>query len=260
MITPGKDIPSPSGRLGILLPGLGAVATTFIAGVMAIRRGLAEPIGSLTQMGTIRLGKRTDNRTPRIADFVPLAGLDDLVFAAWDIFPDDAYEAAHKAGVLEPELLRSLAPDLHAIRPMSAVFSHDYVLRLDGDHVKRGADKWELAEQLGADIERFRRESRCDRLVMIWCASTEVYREPTAVHASLDSFERGLRESHPDIAPSMIYAYAALKAGVPFANGAPNLTGDIPALLDLTERRRVPVAGKDFKTGQTLIKTILAPG
>lgn len=248
------------GPLGVLLVGLGAVSTTFIAGVHAVRQGLAEPIGSLTQMGTIRLGKRTENRAPAIKDFVPLASLDDLVFGAWDIFPDTAYDAALHAGVLDRSLLLQLQSDLAELAPMKAVFDQRYVRRLSGTHVKQGATKIDLAEQLMADIARFRREYRCARLVMIWAASTEVYLEPSAVHADLPAFEEGLRTNHPDIAPSMIYAYAALKSGVPFANGAPNLTVDIPALTQLAMEQGVPVCGKDFKTGQTLLKTIIAPG
>ncbi len=260
MTTPTREIQPASGRLGILLPGLGAVATTFIAGVLAVRRGLARPIGSLTQLGTIRLGKRTENRTPRISEFVPLAPLDNLAFAAWDIFPDDAYESAKKAGVLEARTLEILEPELRAIQPLPAVFDPNYVRRLHGTHVKTGGNKADLAEQLSADIETFRRREKVERMVMVWCGSTEAYREASAVHESLESFERGLRDNHADISPSMIYAYAALRAGIPFANGAPNLTVDIPALRGLARHRGAPIAGKDFKTGQTLLKTILAPG
>jgi len=248
------------GTLGILLVGLGAVSTTFVAGVEAVRKGLAEPIGSLTQMGTIRLGKRTDNRTPAIRDFVPLASLESLTFGAWDIFPENAYEAALHAGVLDRSLLQQLKPDLAELSPMPAVFEQNYVKRLEGTHKKQGATKMDLAEQIMADIETFRRDNRCSRLVMVWAASTEIFAEPTAIHRDLASFEQGLRTNDPDIAPSMIYAYAALKSGVPFANGAPNLTVDIPALMDLAVERSLPVCGKDFKTGQTLLKTILAPG
>jgi myo-inositol-1-phosphate synthase len=249
-----------TGRLGILLVGLGAVSTTFVAGVEAVRRGLAEPIGSLTQMGTIRLGKRTENRAPAIRDFVPLANLDDLVFGAWDIFPENAYEAALHAGVLDRSLLTQLRADLAEIGPMPAVFDQYYVKRLNGTHVKHGPTKMDLAEQLMRDIATFKREQGCDRLVMVWAASTEIFMEPTPTHQDLATFEEGLRNNHPDIAPSMIYAYAALKSGVPFANGAPNLTVDIPALTELAMQQGVPVCGKDFKTGQTLLKTILAPG
>jgi myo-inositol-1-phosphate synthase len=261
MIEKGVKIAEPTGTLGVLLVGLGAVSTTFIAGVYAIRRGIGKPIGSLTQMGTIRLGKRTEGRVPKIKDFVPLARLEDLVFGAWDIFEDDAYEAALHAGVLEKELLALLEPELREITPMAAVFDPAYVRRLNGPNVKTGRTKAELAEQLIEDIETFRARHRCARLVMIWCGSTEVYMEPKPeVHGSLDAFERGLRENSPHIAPSMIYAYAALRCRVPFANGAPNLTVDIPALIELAHRNNVPIAGKDLKTGQTLLKTIIAPG
>jgi myo-inositol-1-phosphate synthase len=254
------SIEEPKGKLGVLLVGLGAVSTTFIAGVEAINKGLAEPIGSLTQMGTIRLGKRTDNRVPKIKDFVPLASLNDLVFGAWDIFEEDAYESALHAGVLERELVNQLKPELQAVKPMKAVFDQHYVKRLNGAHVKQGANKMELAEQLIEDIEGFKRANECDRVVMVWCASTEVFMQSGPEHEDLASFERALRENSPAIAPSMIYAYAALRAGVPFANGAPNLTVDIPALTRLAIDRGLPVCGKDFKTGQTLMKTILAPG
>ena len=256
----GVGIAPAKGRLGVLLVGLGAVSTTFIAGVEAVKRGLAEPIGSLTQMGTIRLGKRTENRVPLIKEFVPLADLDDLVFGAWDIFPDSAYEAAMTAGVLEKELLAQLKPQLQKIKPMKAVFDQSYVKRLNGTNVKEGANKLELAEQLIEEIAEFKRRNKCSRLVMVWAASTEVFMKPHAVHKSLKSFEQAMRDNHRGVAPSMIYAYAALKSGVPFANGAPNLTVDTPALMELAAQQGVPVCGKDFKTGQTLMKTILAPG
>jgi myo-inositol-1-phosphate synthase len=248
------------GKLGILIPGVGAVATTFIAGVEAVRKGIAEPIGSLTQLSTIRLGKRTDGRTPKIKDFVPLAGLNDMVFGGWDIFEDNAYEAALKASVLEKQLLERVKEPLWAIKPMKAVFDHDYVRRLDGPNLKKGKNKMELAEALVADIEQFRKANNCSRLVMIWCGSTEVFHRPAQVHASLGSFEAGLAANDPEIAPSQIYAYAAIKAGVPYANGAPNLTHDIPALLDMARERQVPICGKDFKTGQTFMKTLVSPG
>jgi myo-inositol-1-phosphate synthase len=260
MIEKGAPIAEPEGKLGVLLVGLGAVTTTFIAGVEAIRKGLAKPIGSLTQMGTIRLGKRTEGRSPMIKDFVPLAKLDDLAFGTWDIFNENAYEAALHAGVLEKELLLQLKPQLQRIKPMPAVFDQAYVKRLSGTHVKKGKTKMELAEQVMEDIHDFKRRNRCSRLVMIWCASTEVFLKLHPVHRSLEKFEQALRENHPAVAPSMIYAYAALKSGVPFANGAPNLTVDIPALIKLAEQQKVPIAGKDFKTGQTLMKTIIAPG
>lgn len=253
-------IAKPGGKLGILVPGMGAVATTFIASVEAVRRGLALPIGSLTQMGTIRLGKRTEKRTPRIKDFVPLASLDDLVFAGWDVFPDTCYEAAIKAGVLERSLLDSVKDFLEEIRPMPAVFEQKFVKNLHGPNVKKGKTKLDLAEQVMDDIRRFKEATGASRLVMIWCGSTEVFLKPSAIHQSLSAFEKGLRQNSSEIAPSMIYAYAALKMGVPFANGAPNLTVDIPAMLELARRQQLPVCGKDFKTGQTLMKTIIAPG
>ena len=256
----GAEIAPAKGKLGVLLVGLGAVSTTFIAGVEAIKEGLAEPIGSLTQMGTIRLGRRTDNRVPKIKNFVPLADLNQLVFGAWDIFPDSAYEAAMHAGVLEKDLLAKLKKPLQKIKPMRAVFDQSYVKRLSGVNVKQGKNKLELAKQLIDDIAEFKRKHKCDRLVMIWAASTEVFMKQHAVHRNLDTFEKAMRENHKAIAPSMVYAYAALKSGIPFANGAPNLTVDIPALMDLANKQGVAVCGKDFKTGQTLMKTILAPG
>jgi myo-inositol-1-phosphate synthase len=259
-VTKGAEIAPAKGKLGVLLVGLGAVSTTFIAGVEAIKLGLAEPIGSLTQMGTIRLGKRTDNRVPKIKDFLPLAGLKDLVFGAWDIFPDSAFEAATHAGVLEKELLGKLRKPLQKIKPMKAVFDQTYVKRLTGTNVKKGKNKLQLAQQLIEDISDFKRKNKCDRLVMIWAASTEIFLKPHAVHRNLKTFEQAMRENHKAIAPSMVYAYAALKSGVPFANGAPNLTVDLPALMDLANEQGVAVCGKDFKTGQTLMKTILAPG
>ena len=254
------EIEAPQGRLGVLLVGLGAVSTTFIAGVEAIKRRLAEPIGSLTQMGTIRLGKRTENRVPLVRDFVPLASINDLVFGAWDIFEEDAYEAALHAGVLERDLVNQLKSELQSVKPMKAVFDQYYVKRLNGTHVKQGANKLELAQQLMEDIESFKRAKGCDRVVMVWCASTEVFMQAGSEHETLESFERAMRENSIVIAPSMIYAYAALKSGVPFANGAPNLTADVPALTKLAMDQNLPVCGKDFKTGQTLMKTIIAPG
>ena len=256
----GTEIPPAKGKLGVLLVGLGAVSTTFIAGVEAIKRGLAEPIGSVTQMGAIRLGKRTENRNPKINEFVPLAKLEDLVFGAWDIFPDSAYDAAMHAGVLEKEILTQLKTPLQKIKPMKAVFDQNYVKRLSGDNVKQGKNKLDLANQLIEEIAEFKKKNRCDRLVMVWAASTEIFLKTHAVHKTLKSFEQAMRDNHKSIAPSMIYAYAALKSGVPFANGAPNLTVDIPALAQLADDENVPVCGKDFKTGQTLMKTILAPG
>ncbi|MDT7690084.1 MAG: myo-inositol-phosphate synthase [Acidobacteriota bacterium] len=256
----GFEIAPAKGKLGVLLVGLGAVSTTFIAGVEAIKRGLAEPVGSLTQMGAIRLGRRTENRNPLIKDFVPLASLNDIVFGAWDIFPDSAYEAALTAGVLEKELLTQLKPQLQKLKPMKAVFDQHYVKRLNGTNVKEGANKFELAEQLIEDMAEFKRKNKCSRLVIVWAASTEIFLKTHAVHKTLKSFEQAMRDNHKAIAPSMVYAYAALKSGVPFANGAPNLTVDVPALVELANTNGVPVCGKDFKTGQTLMKTILAPG
>ncbi len=254
------DVAPPRGRLGVLLVGLGAVSTTFIAGVHAIRRGLAAPTGSLTQLGTIRLGKRTEGRSPPIKDFVPLAGLDDLVFGGWDIFEDNGYEAARKAQVIQPDLLERVRPDMEAITPMPAVFDRHYVKKLDGPNVKSGGSKRELAEQVVADIRRFRAEHQLDRLVMIWCGSTEIFLEETPAHASLEALERGLESSDPAIPSSMIYAYAAIREGIPYANAAPNLSADIPALEELAQTTGAPLAGKDLKTGQTLMKTMIAPG
>ncbi len=248
------------GKLGILIPGIGAVSTTFMAGVEAVKRGLGEPIGSLTQLGTVRLGKRTEGRTPRIQDFVPLARMEDLVFGGWDIFEDTAYESAVNAKVLEPALLEKVRQPLEAIQPMKAVFDQNYVKRIHGPNVKTGGSKMDQAEMLVEDVRQFQESSGAARLVMIWCASTEVFHKPGAVHQTLKDFECGLQKNDPDIAPSQIYAYAALKSGVPFANGAPNLTTDTPALLELARAHQVPVCGKDFKTGQTFMKTLLAPG
>ncbi|MBI3952285.1 MAG: inositol-3-phosphate synthase [Acidobacteria bacterium] len=260
MIEKGVKIEEPKGKLGVLLVGLGAVSTTFIAGVEAIRRGLGQPVGSLTQMGTLRLGKRTEGRVPRIKDFVPLAELDDLVFGAWDIFEDDAYEAASKAGVLEKNLLSQLEAPLRRIKPMKAVFDQNYVKRLSGTNIKTGANRYELAQQLIQQISEFKMKNECQRLVMIWAASTEIYLTPDSAHQSIEAFERAMKENSPSIAPSMVYAYAAIKSGIPFANGAPNLTLDIPALIELAAETETAIAGKDFKTGQTLMKTIIAPG
>lgn len=254
------DITPAQGKLGILLPGMGAVATTFIAGVYAVRKGLAKPVGSLCEMGTIRLGKRTDNNVPKIRDYVSLATLDDLVFGGWDLFDNNCYEAALEAGVLDRQLVESLKDELSAIRPMSAVFDQSYVKRLRGEYVKSGSSKMDLAEQLMEDIKRFQADNGCDRLVAVWCGSTEVYREPTKVHETLKAFEEGLRNSDDEIAPSQIYAYACLKLGIPYSNGAPNMSVDIGAIRELAREMRTPIAGKDFKTGQTLMKTILAPG
>ena len=254
------DIRPATGKLGILTPGMGAVATTFMAGVEAIRKGISKPIGSLTQMGTIRLGKRTDARTPLINEFVPLTKLDDIVFGGWDLFPDDAYQAAAKAGVLSKEHLGQLKDFLSTIKPMKAVWEQAYVKKLTATHFKTGKNKADLAAQVMDDIKEFKKKNNCDRLVMVWCGSTEVFRNLAPCHATLATFEKGLAESDPEISPSQIYAYAALKLGVPYANGAPNLTVDTPALMELAKQNNVPIGGKDFKTGQTLMKTILAPG
>ena len=259
-MTPPLQIAPARGKLGVLLVGLGAVSTTTIAGVSAIRRGLALPIGSLTQMGTIRLGKRTEGRVPRIKDFVPLADLNDIVFGGWDIFEEDCYAAARTAGVLEPVQLEQVRDELEAVRPMPAVFDRRYVKRLDGPNVKKGRNKRDLAEQVVADIRAFKQTHQCDRLVMVWCGSTEVYMKETAAHATTASFEQALEANDDAIPSSMVYAYAAIREGIPFANAAPNLTADIPAMLQLAARTQAPLAGNDMKTGQTLIKTIIAPG
>src|SRR6267154_5783417 len=241
-----------------MLVGLGAVSTTFIAGVENVRRGSALPIGSLSQMATIRLGKRTDNRTPKIKDFVPIADLKNLVFGAWDPIPDDAYTAAVKAGVLDRhEHLEPIKEFLQGIKPIPAAFDQYYVKRLQGTNVKQGKTKRDLAEQVRNDIRTFRKT--VDRVVIVWCASTEVFITPGLVHQTLAAFEKGMEQNDPAIAPSMLYGYAALMENVPFANGAPNLTVDIPALEKLALERKVPIGGKDFKTGQTMMKTVLAP-
>jgi myo-inositol-1-phosphate synthase len=256
----GRDIAPAKGTLGVMLVGLGAVSTTFIAGVENVRRGTGLPIGSLSQMGTIRLGKRTDKRSPKIKEFVPIADLKDLVFAAWDPIPDDAYTAAVKAGVLDRhEHLEPIKDFLQSIKPLPAAFDQYYVKRLHGTNVKRGKTKRELAEQLREDIRAFRKTAGVSRVVIVWCASTEVFITPGLVHQSLATFEQAMEQNDPAIAPSMLYAYAALMENVPFANGAPNLTVDVPALERLAEERKVPIGGKDFKTGQTMMKTVLAP-
>ena len=259
MKNPEKIAPI-TGKLGVLLVGMGAVSTTTIAGVIAIRRGLAKPIGSLTQMGTIRLGKRTEGRSPLIKDFVPLASLDDIVFGGWDIFEDNAYEAAKTAGVLDKDLLEQIRPELEAIKPMPAVFDRHYVKRLDGPNVKKGKNKKDLANQLIEDMRRFKQQNGCERLVMVWCGSTEIYLTESPVHASLAAFEKGLEASDDAIPSSMIYTYAALMEGIPYANAAPNLSADVPAMLELAAKNGSPVCGKDLKTGQTWMKTIIAPG
>ena len=247
------------GKLGILIPGLGAVATTLIAGVMAVRKEIAQPVGALTQMGNIRLNRPTNNY-PKIKDFVPLADINELEFGGWDVYEANVFEAALHAKVLEPMLLHAVKEELQAIVPMKAAFDKHYAKNLDGTHVKEFTTKLDLAEQVRVDIRNFKAERGCSRLVMVWCGSTEIYHEPSDTHRTLASFEEGLRQNAANIAPSMIYAYAALKEGVPYVNGAPNLTVDVPALLELAALNGVPVAGKDFKTGQTLMKTIVAPG
>jgi len=255
-----KSIAPATGRLGILTPGLGAVATTFMAGVESIRRGHSKPIGSLTQMATIRLGKRTDKRAPLIKEFVPLAKLDDIVFGAWDPIPDDALTAAKKAGVLEDRDIDPIADFLRNIKPMPAVFDNKYVTRIHGTNVKKGKTKRDLAEQLRQDMRDFKSKNKCDRIVIVWCASTEIFIKPGPQHATIEQFEKAMEKNDDAIAPSMLYAYAAIMEGIPFANGAPNLCVDTPALIKLAQDRGVPISGKDFKTGQTWMKTIIAPG
>ncbi len=254
------EIAPATGKLGILLVGLGAVSTTTIAGVFAIRKGLARPIGSLTQMGHIRLGKRTEGRSPKIKEIVPLTDLDNVVFGGWDIFAENSYEAARTAGVLEPSLLDQIKPELEAIKPMSAVFDQRYVKRLDGPNVKKGKNKKDLAEQLRADIRNFKQQHGLDRMVMVWCGSTEVFMKESPAHQTIESFEKALEENDPAIPSSMVYTYAALMEGVPYANGAPNLSVDIPAMMALAQQKKLPIVGKDFKTGQTWMKTVIAPG
>ena len=255
-----ETVKKPEGKLAILLPGLGAVSTTLIAGVLLARRGLAAPVGSLTQTGTLRLGKRTDNRTPRIKDFAPLAALDDIVFGSWDLFPDNALESAVHAEVLESKHIDPIKDELAAIKPMKAAFYPEYVKRLNGTHVKTGANKAEIVEQLREDIRNFIKTSGASRAVCVWCGSTEIFLEPSEAHQSIKAFEQGLLDNDPSIPNSMLYAWACLKEGVPYANGAPNLTVDIPAMLELARETQTPVCGKDFKTGQTFMKTLLAPG
>ena len=253
-------IAPPKGKLGVLTVGMGAVATTFMAGVDLVRRKKAQPVGSLTQMGTIRLGKRTDGRSPSIQDFVPLEKLENIVFGGWDIFPDTAYEAAKNAAVLGPDHLAEVKKFLSKIRPMKAAFDQNYVKKLSGTHVKRGRTKYDLALQIKDDIKNFQKKTRVSRTVVIWCGSTEIFLKPHAVYATPETFVAAMKANHAAIAPSMLYAWAAITSGVPFANGAPNLTVDVPALTELARQHGVPICGKDFKTGQTLMKTILAPG
>ena len=254
------NIAPPEGKLGVLLPGMGAVSTTFIAGVEAVKKGNAAPIGSLTQIGHVRLGKRTEDRNPLIKELVPLTDISNLVYGGWDIYEDNCYDAAVNAGVLQSDLLDQVKAEMQAVTPMPAVFEHRYVTRIDGPNIKKGANKMELAEALIDDIRNFKERTGAERAVMVWCGSTEIFQKPSEVHQSPAAFERGLAENDPEIAPSQIYAYAALKSGVPFANGAPNLTVDTPALITLAKAEGVPIAGKDYKTGQTFIKTLLAPG
>ena len=249
-----------AGKLGVLLPGLGAVSTTFIAGVLAIRKGLAKPIGSLTQMNHIRLGRRDEARNPLIKELIPLVDLDNLYFGAWDIFEDNAYESALNAGVLEKKLLDQVKDELSAIKPMQAVFNRKYVKKLDGPHVKKAANWYEYFEMIRRDIRDFKAKNKLDRLVMVWTGSTEIFLTRSAIHQTKAAFEKAMKENHPDIAPSMIYAWAAIAEGIPYANGAPNLSADFPAAYEFADEMRVPLTGKDFKTGQTLMKTILAPG
>ena len=258
--TPSPTVAVPEGKLGVLMPGLGAVATTFMGGVELVKKGLTKPIGSLTQMGHIRLGKRTDGSNPLINGLVPLAQLDDLVFGGWDIYDRDCYEAASDAAVIEKPMIESVRGELSAVRAMPAVFENRFVTRITGPNVKSATNKMHSAEALMRDIETFKRENGLSRVVMIWCGSTEIYQSAGACHQSLEAFEKGLLQDDPEIAPSQIYAYAALKSGVPFANGAPNLTLDFPAMMELAKREGVPICGKDYKTGQTFMKTLIAPG
>src|SRR5246500_3511340 len=255
-----SDLQPAKGKLGVLIPGMGAVAATFVAGVEASRKSIAKPIGSVTQMGTIRLGKRTEGRSPKIKEFVPLANLDDLVFTGWDIFEDNMFDAATNAGVLDRYLLEQIKPFLQKITPRKAVFDHNYVKKIDGPNVKKGKNKMDLAEQVREDIRQFKKSSGASRLITIWCGSTESFIQPTAVHQSVKALEKAFAQNDENIPPSMVYAYASLKEGVPFANGAPNLTVDVPAMHELSREHEAPICGKDFKTGQTLMKTILAPG
>lgn len=253
-------IKSAEGKLGVLLPGLGAVATTLIAGVFAVNKGISKPIGSTTQMGTIRVGKRTSDNNPLIKDFIPLADIKNIVFGGWDLFEDNVYQSAVNAGVLDRYTLEQLKPELESIKPMKAVFDKKYVTKIDGPNVKKAATKMELADQLRQDIRDFKTKNNCDRLVMVWTGSTEIYIQESEVHQTIEKLEEGLRNNDENIPSSMIYAYAAIKEGVPYANGAPNLSADIPALVNLAKQNGVPICGKDFKTGQTLMKTIVAPG
>ena len=254
------NVQSPSGKLGVLVVGVnGAVASTFIAGTYAVRKNLSQPVGSITQMATIRLGQRSENRFPKIKDVVPLAGLDQIVFGGWDIQDENVYQSIVRAEVLQQRDFEPLRAELEQLRPMKAVFDQNYVKRLQGTHVKTGATKWELMEQVRKDIRDFKEKNKCDRIVMIWCGSTEVFLPVGDIHKDLAKFEKAMKDNHADIAPSMIYAYAALSEKVPYINGAPNLTTDMPAMLEYADKQNVPVCGKDFKTGQTMMKTVLAP-
>ncbi|MGE5342687.1 MAG: inositol-3-phosphate synthase [Candidatus Omnitrophota bacterium] len=256
----GQDIRPATGKLGVLIPGIGAVTTTLLAGVFAARKGLARPLGSVTQMGKIRLGKRTEKKLVPVKELVPLAPIDDIVFGGWDIFTDTAYEAARKAQVLDPRHIEGVKEELDRIVPMTAVFDKNYVKKLDGENVKTGKNKMDLAEQVMKDIENFKAKHQVDRLIMCWAASTEAYHQTTTIHSNIEAFEAALKNNDPAVTPSQVYAYAALKMGVPYINGAPHLTTDCPAFLELAEKNHLPVCGKDFKTGQTLMKTIIAPG
>ena len=259
MIKRGNPIPSAKGKLGVLLPGMGAVTSTFIAGVELVKKGLGKPVGSLTQLQTIRLGKRYENRTPLIKDFVPLASLDQLVFGGWDFFTDDMFVAATKAGVLDAAQLAPVKKELEAIKPMAAIYDPAYIRNIKAANPKKGKTKWDLAQQVISDIESFKKKNGCDRIVMLWCGSTEILPNASPVHEDVEAFEEGLKNSAPEIPPSMIYAYAALKSGIAYGNGAPNLSADVPAMVELSELPGTPIMGKDFKTGQTLMKTTLAP-
>ncbi len=254
-----RKIEPAKGKLGVLLPGMGAVSTTFMAGVELVRKGESHPVGSLTQLGTIRLGKRTDGRSPHIKKFVPLGELNDLVFAGWDIYKDNAFESAANAGVLSLEDLAKVKPFLSGIKPMKAAFDPEYVKKLNGPNVKKGKNKYELALQIKEDIAKFRKTSKVSRLITCWCGSTEIFLKPEEVHSTPEKFVEAMKANHPAIAPSMLYAWASITSGVPFANGAPNLTVDIPAMQELALEHNVAICGKDFKTGQTLMKTVLAP-
>jgi myo-inositol-1-phosphate synthase len=249
-----------SGRLGILTPGMGAVSTTFMAGVMSAKKGFAKPIGSLTEMGYIRLGKRTEKRQSLIREFLPFARLEDIVFGGWDIYQDNAFEAASKAKVLEKEHLEQVKDELSKVKPMSAVFDTAFVKNISGPNIKTGKNKFDLAEQLRQDIRDFKKNNNCERIVMVWCGSTEAHLLPGADHQTVESFEAAMKSNSPNISPAMMYTYAAIMEGVPYANGAPNLSVELPCLMKLAEEKGVPIAGSDFKTGQTLMKTIVAPG